>query len=103
MKELVDQVKNSFDVVLFDTAPILGVVDSVIVGAISDIVILVIKAGELTRKPFLNAVEELRRSKINIAGVVFNGLKIKKSDYNFMDYYRYYRHYYYETEHSESR
>jgi len=98
MKDLIEEVKGSFDVVLFDTAPVLGVVDSVIVSSLVDITILVIRAGELTRKQFLNAVEEVRRAKVNIIGVVFNGLKLKKSDYHFMDYYRYYRHYYYGPE-----
>jgi len=98
MKDLIEEVKGSFDVVLFDTAPVLGVVDSVIVSSLVDITILVIRAGELTRKQFLNAVEEMRRAKVNIIGVVFNGLKLKKSDYHFMDYYRYYRHYYYGPE-----
>ena len=98
MKEMAEEVKNAFDVVLYDTPPVLAVVDSVIVSSVADTTILVINADRLTRKPFLNAVEELKRAKAKIIGVVFNGIKIKKGDYFYMDYYRYYRQEYYGEE-----
>jgi Mrp family chromosome partitioning ATPase len=65
-------------------------------------VVFVVKAGEVARKPFLNAVEELRRAKVKIMGVLFNELKVRKGDYHFMDYYRYYRHGYYGEENKQT-
>ncbi len=98
MKEMMEEVKEAFDVILIDTAPVLAVIDAVIVSSIADSTVFIIKAGEVARKPFLNAVEELRRAKVKIIGVLFNELKVKKGDYHFMDYYRYYRHGYYGEE-----
>jgi capsular exopolysaccharide synthesis family protein len=98
MKEMMEKVKEAFDVILLDTAPVLAVIDAVIVSSLADSVVFIIKAGEVARKPFLNAVEDLRRAKAKIIGVLFNELKVRRGDYHFMDYYRYYRHGYYGEE-----
>jgi len=101
MKEMMEKVKKRFDVILLDTSPVLAVIDAVIVSSLADSMVFIIKAGEITRKPFLNAVEELRRAKVKIIGVLFNELKMRKGDYHFMDYYRYYRQHYYGEEESK--
>ncbi len=98
MKKMMEGVREAFDVILLDTTPVLAVIDAVIVSSLADSVVFLIKAGEVARKPFLNAVEELRRAKAKIIGVLFNELKARRGDYHFMDYYRYYRHGYYEEE-----
>ena len=95
MRKMIEEVKKAFDVVLFDTPPILAVVDSLIISSLVDTTILVINADKLTRKPFLNAVKEVKRARGKIIGVVFNGLKARKGDYFYMDYYGYYRNQYY--------
>lgn len=97
MREMLQELKSSFDFILLDTTPVLGVIDAVIVSSIVDSAVLVIKAGETGKKPFLNAIGELRMAKTKILGVVFNCLKVSKGDYSYMDYYRYYRHYYTEA------
>ena len=98
MKEMMEEVKEAFDVILLDTTPVLAVIDADIVSSLADSLVFIIKAGEIARKPFLNAVEELRRAKAKIIGVLFNELKVRRGDYHFMDYYRYYRHGYYGEE-----
>ncbi|MHA1386761.1 MAG: GumC family protein, partial [Candidatus Helarchaeota archaeon] len=81
MKQMVEDLKKGFDVILFDTPPILAVIDSLIVSSIVDTSIIVINAGKLTRKPFVSAVEELKRAKAKIIGVIFNGFQVRKGDY----------------------
>ncbi len=98
MKKMMEEVKGAFDVILLDTAPVLAVIDAVIVSSLADSVVFLIKAGDVARKPFLNAVGELRGAKAKIIGVLFNELKLRRGDYHFMDYYRYYRHGYYREE-----
>lgn len=98
MKGMIEEVKKDFDIILFDTPPILTVVDGIIVSSISDSTVMVINGSKLTRNPFVNAVEELKRARVKIIGVLFNGLRVKKGDYFHMDYYRYYRYDYYGEE-----
>ena len=95
MKEMVEGVKKAFDIVLLDTPPILATIDAVIISTLVDSTIMVLKAGEISRKPFLSAVEELKRANAKIIGVVFNGLKASQGKYFYRGYYPYYRYGYY--------
>jgi capsular exopolysaccharide synthesis family protein len=51
MKELLNDMKEKFDVVLLDTPPILAVVDALIVSSLSDSMVFIIKAGKTARLP----------------------------------------------------
>jgi succinoglycan biosynthesis transport protein ExoP len=95
MKYLVDETKEGFDIVFFDTPPVLAVIDSLIVSSLIDATMFVIRAGKTQRRPFLNAIEELQKANAKVMGVLFNELKVKKGDVLFMNYYRYYRYDYY--------
>jgi len=94
MKELLEEVKASFDVILVDTPPVLVVVDSAIVSSLSDSTVFIVRAEKTTRKPFLQAIEELRLGKSQIIGVIFNEVKVRKEGY-YSHYYKYYRYHYY--------
>jgi Mrp family chromosome partitioning ATPase len=59
--------------------------------------VLVVQSGKTARKPFLNAVEDLRRARAKIVGVLFNQAKAENGDY-FSKYYRYYRSQYLDEE-----
>ncbi len=91
MRILVEGLEKGFDVVLFDTPPVLSVVDSLIICSLVDSVILVVQPEKTAKKPFLRAVELMRRAKADIMGVVFNQAKIRGRDYYYMDYYYSYR------------
>jgi succinoglycan biosynthesis transport protein ExoP len=79
MKELLVQLKEQFRVILIDLPPVLAVIDPVIVSSMADCTVLVIKTGKATRKPLLKTIEELRKAKAAIIGVIFNDAKARKS------------------------
>jgi capsular exopolysaccharide synthesis family protein len=95
MKSLMTDQDNGFDFVLFDTPPVLAVIDAVIMSSIAEVTVFLIKAGKTQRKPFLNAVGKLKKAGARIIGTIFNELEVKSSDFHFMDYYRYYKYDYY--------
>lgn len=95
MNMLIENVQKDFDVVLIDSPPVLAVVDAVIVASLVDTTVFVIKAGETTYRNFAGAVEQLKKVKADIAGVVFNEVKVGKGGYNYMSYYNYSRAGYY--------
>ncbi len=97
MKEMLEGTRRVFDIILLDTPPVLASVDAVILSTLVDGTVLVLKAGEISRKPFLSAVEELKRANTKILGVVFNGLKANQDKYFYRGYYPYYRYSYYGT------
>jgi Mrp family chromosome partitioning ATPase len=88
MQDLMRIVKDSFDVILIDTPPVLAVIDPLIVSSFSDMTILVIKTNSTKRKPLLKAIEELKKAKASIVGAVFNDAKTR-SDGHYSNYFQY--------------
>jgi capsular exopolysaccharide synthesis family protein len=97
MKELLAQAKDKFNIVLLDTPPVLAVIDPVIVSSLVDSTVFVVRAGKTTRRPLVRAIEEIRKSKADIIGVVFNEVKIGHQGIG-TPFYHYYQ---YEYESSE--
>ena len=91
MKELLAQAKDRFNIVLLDTPPVLAVIDPVIVSSLADSTVFVVRSGKTTRRPLVRAVEEIRKSKADIIGVVFNEVKIGRQGIGtpFYHYYQY--------------
>lgn len=96
MKELIKGVKESYDVVLIDGAPVLPVTDSVILSPLIDRVVLVVSSGE-TRNDELKAIKAtLDNAGANIAGVVLNKVDLKSKLYGkYGKYGKYGNGYYY--------
>ena len=96
MKELIKGVKESYDVVLIDGAPVLPVTDSVILSPLIDRVVLVVSSGE-TRNDELKAIKAtLDNAGANIAGVVLNKVDLKGKLYGkYGKYGKYGNGYYY--------
>ena len=91
MKELLALAKDRFNIVLLDTPPVLAVIDPVIVSSLVDSTVFVVRAGKTTRRPLVRAIEEIRKSKADIIGVVFNEVKIGHQGIGtpFYHYYQY--------------
>jgi capsular exopolysaccharide family len=85
MKSLVDELKGSYDLILFDTPPVLAVTDSLIISSLCDGVLLVIHAGKVKKAYVRKAKEKLDFVQSRIIGAVFN--QMKRQDIAFMKYY----------------
>jgi capsular exopolysaccharide synthesis family protein len=91
MKELLARAKDEFSIVLLDTPPVLAVIDPVIVCSLVDSTVFVVQAGKTTRRSLQRAVEEVRKSKADIIGVVFNEVRMGRRGIGtpFYHYYQY--------------
>lgn len=74
MTALLVQWRQRFDYVVLDTPPISLFTDAVIVGSQADAVLLVARYGLTTKYSLRHAVELLHRTKLNVAGLVLNGI-----------------------------
>jgi succinoglycan biosynthesis transport protein ExoP len=101
MRELLAEAKDMFSVVLLDTPPVLAVIDPVIVSSLADSTVFVVRAGKTTRRSLRRAVEEVRRSKADIIGVVFNEVRIGRQGIG-TPFYHYYEYEYGSTEAGQS-
>lgn len=72
MRELLEQLKQEFDVILIDTPSVLAVSDSVIVSALCDGIIMVVAAGKVKRDRLKKAQEQLEHANARMLGIVLN-------------------------------
>ena len=93
MEELMDKLKSRFDLLIFDTPPLLSVSDAAVISRYADIALLVIEAGGTKRDLAQQAVERLKNVGTDIFGVILNNVDYSKHYGSY--YYYYYRHYYY--------
>lgn len=70
MGELMARFEKSYDLVILDAPPVLGLVDAILAGSFCDGVLLVGRIGQVTRTEFSQAVAML--NKLPLIGVVAN-------------------------------
>ena len=92
MRELVQEVRGRYDIVLFDTPPIIGVSDAVLVAREVDGALLVIQHRKYPRAVSKRARDILISSGGNLIGVVLNNVNISR-DYSYYYYHHYYSYY----------
>ncbi len=93
MADLVDDLKNRYDVVLFDAPPILAVTDSVVLSKFTDQFLLVVRFGSTNKDSIDLSLNTLNQVGLKLTGVVFNDLNNKNSYYS-KNYYSYQEYYY---------
>lgn len=93
MSFLIRHLEKRFDFMIIDTPPILPASDALMVAPQVGGVVLVVKAGLLSRKMVNKAVEQLQRAKANLLGVVLNRVDVKREGY-YNYYQKYYSNYY---------
>jgi len=89
MKELISKIREQYDIVLFDSAPVLGVTDTVVLATEADATVLVIKTGVVTRKALKIALSQLEQVGAEVYGVVLNNVDFKRDRYYYHKYYYY--------------
>ncbi len=72
MKEFISELRDSFDLVVFDSSPLLPMSDAVILGSNLDAATMVIKAGSTRRQLVKKAINKLGDSNTKILGVILN-------------------------------
>lgn len=75
MKELMEELKQQYDLIIFDMPPVVAVTDAQIVSSKSDGTILVVRENVSKRDSLLKAKSLLELVDANILGVVYNGSK----------------------------
>ena len=91
MKELMEQVNEQFDRILFDSPPIAAVTDAVILANMADGVVQIIHNGKTNCNVVLAGKEKLLGAKAKILGIILNNVDTSRENY----YHYYYHHYYY--------
>lgn len=85
MSEVIAEVKEHYDLVLFDMPPAIAVTDAQIVASQADATILVVREGVSDKNLLKRANHLLSMVNANVIGAVYNGVTREKSD----NYYYY--------------
>jgi non-specific protein-tyrosine kinase len=88
MKQLLSVLTAQFDVVVLDSSPVLSVTDAVVLSALADSTLLVIRADVSKKDLVKQAVERLREVDAHLIGCVLNALSPKSGGYGSYYYYR---------------
>ncbi|MFJ3028155.1 polysaccharide biosynthesis tyrosine autokinase [Curtobacterium sp. NPDC087080] len=75
MRQVLLQVRSSYDVVLVDTPPVLAVTDAALVSTVTDTTLLVVAAGQTRQSDVRSAVDALARVGQRPDGIVLSKVK----------------------------
>lgn len=89
MKELIVNLRETYDTILFDTPPICSVTDAAILSSQVDGVILVVASGETNIESVRLARKLLDKIHANILGVVLSKADMSKNSKYYYQYYQY--------------
>ncbi len=92
MSELVQDVKQRFDLVLVDSPPILGVSDASVLASEVDLTMIVVQHRKLPRNMLLRVKQAVENVGGNVIGVVLNNVDVR-SDSQYQYYTSYYTYY----------
>ncbi|SDO56475.1 CpsD/CapB family tyrosine-protein kinase [Halobacillus aidingensis] len=81
MKQFIEEAKQTYDMIVFDTPPVLAVTDSQVLSNFVDGVLLVVRSKQTEKEAAVKAKETLEQAKANILGVVLNDQDLKSSNY----------------------
>ena len=92
MIDLISQVKNRYDIALFDSPPILGVSDASVLVRALDLTIIVVQHRRFPRAMLQRVKQAVQNVGGQILGVVLNNVDVRHDQY--YEYYTNYYHYY---------
>jgi capsular exopolysaccharide synthesis family protein len=88
MRDAITYLRQKYKFIVIDSPPVMAATDAVIISAVTDGVLLVVRSGETPKEAFTRTRDLLRAVKCRLLGVVLNAV-----DSNAPDYYYSYRYY----------
>ena len=89
LQNVIEELKKEFDVILFDSPPVLLVTDASSLASKVDGVVLCYEIGRMARDALLRAKTQLELAGANISGVVLNHITPQTEAMTYYPYYRY--------------
>ncbi|AFY47785.1 capsular exopolysaccharide biosynthesis protein [Nostoc sp. PCC 7524] len=81
MKRLMTDFYNTFDLVIYDAPPLVGLADASLIAPQTDGILMVVRMDKTERSVFERTLADLKIAPINILGVVANGQKSNVNSY----------------------
>jgi capsular exopolysaccharide synthesis family protein len=94
MSKLIKKLESEWDIVLFDSPPIVAVTDASMISAELDAIALVVKAGQTERSAIDRAMDTIKNVRAPLIGAILNGASQESLGGKYAYYYSYYNYYY---------
>jgi polysaccharide biosynthesis transport protein len=101
MKDLISELKQRYDVVFFDSPPIMGVSDASILASEVDMTLQIIQYRRYPQPMNIRAKQLIEKVGGNLVGIVLNNINMSQ-DESYYYYSGYYHDYYYRSEEPEA-
>ena len=86
IEKIVGLLRDTYDVIIFDTPPVGGLADALVMSRLADAVLIVAKVKKVTLEMLENTKESLKNVGANVVGVILNGTDNKDNKY-YKNYY----------------
>ena len=100
MREFLQEIKQEFEYVLFDSPPMIAVTDALVLAPLVDGVVVVLRSGKTDRDAALRTFELLQNVRGRALGVLLNDVSASNM---YGSYYYYYYYYYYYGDSGEKK
>jgi capsular exopolysaccharide synthesis family protein len=94
MSKMIDQLEQEWDMVLFDSPPLVAVTDASMISSEIDAIAMVVKAGQTDRTAVDRALDTIKNVKAPLIGAILNGASPETLAGKYSYYYSYYNYYY---------
>lgn len=91
---LLAELSSQFDLVLIDTPPVLAVTDAVLIGKRAGVSFMLLRSGRHPMREIEQAIKQVEKSGISLAGFVFNDIMPKRAGYGYGNYNYHYQYAY---------
>ena len=93
MKSLISKLEHDWDIVLFDSPPLVAVTDASILTNYINNLLIVVMPGKTDKRAYKHCMSNLKSTDSEPLGVIFNGVDSKNSYGSYYQYYQYYQYY----------
>lgn len=101
MPDLIAKFKSQFDVVIFDSPPVLPVTDASVLAPKVDCVVIVYEIGRTSREALMRTKTQLESIGSKVAGVILNNTRPQTEAISSYPYYYHYKYKYYSKEETD--
>lgn len=85
MTEIIEKMKQQYDVIVFDSPPVLAVTDAQILSAKVDGTLFVIPEGEVKKEEVHDAAERLKKVNAHVLGTIMNKVELDAEAYYYYE------------------
>jgi len=83
MAALVEEMRQSFQMIVFDTPPLTVVTDAAVLGTLADSTVLVARAGATDKRALHHAAAQLYHLRVHVSGTIVNDFDPKQTGYGY--------------------